>query len=88
MKNFMPRFDTRGIKVRFYYAQNTLVAKKLQNVDYVEYNANSSFATIDGKEMIFMVSNQNVAPDYEVAIWIISPFFVNAVNVLFEGSLK
>ena len=38
--------------------------------------------------MAFMVSNANVVPDYEVAIWIDSPFFVNAVNVLFEESLK
>ena len=88
MKNFMPGFAKKGIKVRFYSSQNKALAKKLLNVDYVEYNANSSFVTIDGKEMIFMVSNQNVAPDYEVAIWISSPFFVNAVNVLFEGSLK
>ncbi|MBS3105146.1 hypothetical protein J4234_02730 [Candidatus Woesearchaeota archaeon] len=88
LKNFIPGFSKNGIKARLYTAQNKPLAKKLQNVEHVEYNANSSFVTIDGKEMLFIVSNQNVAPDYEVAVWIISPFFVNAVNVLFEESLK
>ncbi|MBI2652882.1 hypothetical protein HYX00_05435 [Candidatus Woesearchaeota archaeon] len=88
LKNFMPNFAKKGIKARFYAPQNKIIIKKLINVEHVEYDANSSFVSIDGKEMLFMVSNKDVAPDYEVAIWINSPFFVNAVNVLFEGSLR
>ena len=88
MKNFMQTFAKKGVKVRFYAPQNKALAKKLQNFEHVEYDANSSFVSVDRKEMLFMVSNTNVASDYEVAIWINSPFFVNAVNVLFEESLK
>ena len=88
LKNFVPGFAKRGIKARFYCPFNKSISKKLQNVEHVEYNANSSFVSVDGKEMLFLVSSGNVVPDYEVAIWIDSPFFVNAVNVLFEGSLK
>ncbi len=88
MKNFVHGFAKKGIKVRFYAPQNKALTKKLQNIEYVEYNANSAFFTADGKEMLFMVSNQNIAPDYEVAIWVNSPFFVNAVNAIFEESLK
>ena len=88
LKNFMPNFAKKGIKAMLYAPHNKNVSKKLQNTQHIDYNANSSFVTIDGKEMIFMVSHTNVAPDYEVAVWIESPFFVNAVNVLFEGSLK
>ena len=84
----MPSFSKKGIKARLYTAQNKPLVKKLQNIEHVEYNANSSFVSVDSKEMLFMVSNVNVAPDYEVAIWVSSPFFVNAVNVLFEESLK
>src|SRR3989344_2297019 len=83
LKNFMPSFSKKGIKARLYTAQNKPLVKKLQNIEHVEYNANSSFVSVDSKEMLFMVSNVNVAPDYEVAIWVSSPFFVNAVNVLF-----
>ena len=88
LKNFMPNFAKKGLKVKLYGPYSKTVAKKLQNVEHIEYNPSTSFITIDGKEMVFMVSNDNVAPDYEVAIWINSPFFVNAVNVLFESSLK
>jgi sugar-specific transcriptional regulator TrmB len=88
MRNFMPSLAKKGVKARFYAPQNKALTKKLQNVEHVEYNANSNFVTVDGKEMLFLVSNINVAPDYEVAIWINSPFFVNAVNVLFSESLK
>ena len=88
LKSFMQGFAKKGIKARLYSASVKPILKKLQNVEHVEYNANTSFVSIDGKEMVFMVSNTGAAPDYEVAIWIDSPFFVNAVNVLFEESLK
>ncbi|MBI2124586.1 hypothetical protein HYT92_02230 [Candidatus Pacearchaeota archaeon] len=88
LKNFMPGFSKKGVKARLYSPYNQNAFKKLQNVQHVEYIPNTTFMTIDGREMMFMVSNVNVAPDYEVAIWIDSPFFVNAVNVIFEQSLK
>ena len=88
MKNFMPNFAKKGIKARLYSPYNKNISKKLQNVEYIEYSPHTSFLTIDNREMFFIVSNDSVAPDYEVAIWINSPFFVNAVNVLFEESLK
>ena len=88
LKNFMPVFAKKGLKARLYSPYNKSVLKKLQNTEHFEYNPSTTFVTIDGREMLFMVSNDSVAPDYEVAVWIDSPFFVNAVNVLFEGSLK
>ena len=88
LKNFMPNFAKKGVKAKLYGPYNKNFVKKLQNVQHIEYNPSSTFITIDGKEMAFMVSTENVAADYEVAIWIDSPFFVNSVNVLFESSLK
>ena len=89
LKNLVPQFSRKGVKVRLYASASAKdLNKKLQSVSYVEYNANSSFLTIDGKEMAFLVSSADVAPDYEVSIWISSPFFVNAVDILFEESLK
>ena len=88
LKNFMPGFAKKGVRARIYGPYNKNAVKKLQNVQHAEYNPNSTFMTIDGKEMVFMVSTDSVAADYEVAIWIDSPFFVRSVNVLFEESLK
>lgn len=88
LKNFMPGFPKKGVRARLYGPYNKIILKKLQNVEYSECNTRTSFITIDGKEMFFMVSNESGPPEYEIAIWISSQFFVNAVNVLFEGSLK
>ena len=88
LKNFMPNFAKKNVAARLYGPYNKAILKKLQNVEHKEYNPSSTFITINGKEMLFMVSNDSVAPDYEVAVWIDSPFFVNAVNILFESSLK
>ena len=89
LKGFMSNFAKKGTKVSFYAADpNKNIIKKLQNVEYVKCSANTSFVSVDKKEILFMVSNANVSPDFEVAIWIDGQFFVNAVNVLFEESLK
>ena len=88
LKNFMPGFVKKGVKARVYSPYSKPILKKLQNVEHFEYNPSATFLTIDGKEMIFIVSNDSVAPDYEVAVWIESSFFVKAVDVLFEGSLR
>jgi len=88
LKNFVPGFNKKGIKAKIYSPYNKNTLKKIEGMEHKEFSPNTSLITIDGKEMLFMVSNDSVAADYEVAVWIDSPFFVNAVNVLFEGSLK
>ena len=88
LKGFMPSFAKKEIKARLYSPYSEDVAKKLRNLEQVEFNANTAFIIVDSNEMLFLVSNQIVSPEYEVAIWINSPFFVNSVNVLFEESLK
>lgn len=88
LKAIAPNLARRGVKVKLYAPQNKAVLNKVQGVEHIEYSPNARFASIDGKEMVFMVSSGEVAPEYEVAIWISSPFFVNAVNILFEESLK
>ena len=87
LKGFIPMLAKKDVKARLYCPYNNNVVKKLQNIEHKEYSPNTSFVSVDSREMLFLVSNE-AAPDYEVAIWINSPFFVNAVDVLFEGSLK
>ena len=86
LKRVAPVISKKDIKVKIYcpYSDNSL---KFKNIKFIEHNSASSFVTVDGKEMLFIVSNEDVVPDYEVAIWIKSPFFVNAVNTLFGQSI-
>lgn len=88
LKGLIPVFAKKNVKANLYSPYNKNVLKKVPNIQHTEFSANTSFVSIDGKEMLFMVSNKDAAPDFEVAIWISSPFFVNAVNVLFEESLR
>ncbi len=88
LKGFIPMFAKKGIKANLYSPYSKNVLKKVPNIQHREFNASTSFVSVDRKEMLFMVSNKDAAPDFEVAIWINSPFFVNAVNFLFEESLK
>jgi sugar-specific transcriptional regulator TrmB len=88
LKNFVPNLSKKGVTFRFFAPYNKSTARKLGSCEYNEYNPTTSFVNVDGKQMIFMVSNDAAAADYEVAIWINSPFFVSAVNVLFEQSFK
>ena len=88
LKGFIQNFAKKGLKIKVYSPFNKNLIEKLRSIEHVEHNSNSSFLIIDGREMLFIVSNENVVSDYEVAIWINGPFFVNAVNVLVEESLK
>ncbi len=45
------------------------------------------FVVVDGKELIFMVLNDNeVHPTYDVGIWVSTPFFANALETLFQAN--
>jgi len=88
LKNHMPNFPKKNIKAKLFGPYNKSAIKKLQNVEYAEHNPSTRFVSIDNRELLFMVTNESAAPEYEVAIWIESPFFVNAVNILFEESIR
>ena len=51
LKSFMQNFAKKGIKTKFYSVSNKNAMKKLQNVEHIEYAANTTFVSIDGKEI-------------------------------------
>ncbi len=47
------------------------------------------FIVVDGKEVIFMVTDDSeVHPTYDIGIWINTPFFANALSELFDMAWK
>ncbi|MBI4158862.1 TrmB family transcriptional regulator [Candidatus Woesearchaeota archaeon] len=65
------------------------VAEDLKNV--AEFRSvdkiNARFCLIDGKEMLFMVLDDNkVHESYDTAIWVDSPFFTSALENMFNLS--
>ena len=52
-------------------------------------SSNARFVVVDGKELIFMVTNdEEVHPTYDIGIWVNTPFFASALEDLFELAWK
>jgi len=88
LKSLIPQLRKKGAEVTVYAPHDKRLAKKLSGVKYVDFKSDSSFILVDGKDVIFMASSSGIVPEYEVAIWLESPFFVHALQALFEMSAK
>jgi sugar-specific transcriptional regulator TrmB len=88
LKSLMQSLRKKGVSVEVYGAYEKKIAKKLSGSSYTDYKTDSNFVLIDGKQVVFLVSSSGVTPEYEVAIWMESPFFVQALEMLFRMSVR
>ncbi len=93
LKPIFDKIKKRGVKIRIAApitkeCQSTL--KDLGDVAEVRHtNSKARFVVVDGKEVVFMVLNdQDVHPTYDVGIWVNTPFFSSALENLFELAWK
>ena len=91
LKATLARLNKKGVKVKFIAPVDEKIAKKvklhnLKNVELKDSNPNARFVTIDGKEMLFMIADDNIAKDYDTAVWVDSDFFVEAIEKLFVNN--
>ncbi len=64
------------------------VLKEIKGIAEVRHinNIKARFAIVDGKELFFMVlDDQEVLPTYDIGIWVNTPFFASAMNSLFNN---
>lgn len=60
---------------------------KIAEVKHLNNKIAARFCTVDGKELMFMVLNDdNVHPTYDVGIWVSTPFFATALDTMFDAS--
>ncbi|MBR9700716.1 TrmB family transcriptional regulator [Candidatus Woesearchaeota archaeon] len=83
----------RGVKVRLAAPMTKELqqaAKELEGIAEVrDAKVNARFVVVDGKEVVFMVmDDQDVHPTYDVGIWINTPFFSSALEQLFDLAWK
>lgn len=89
-KNALTKAKKRGVKVRIAApltketekATNGLKSvAEVKNIDKIK----SRFMIADGKEMVFMLMNDDkVHPSYDMGIWVKTPFFASALQSMFD----
>lgn len=90
LKPLFEELAKRDVKIRIAAPLKTEEAKKVakelegiaevRNIDHIS----ARFIVVDGKEMIFMVMNDDeVHPTYDIGIWVNTPFFASALDQLF-----
>jgi hypothetical protein len=94
LKPVFEEVHKRGVKIRIAapLSKETKAAEKeLKGIAEVRDCGKSKarFVVVDGKEMVFMVlDDQEVHPTYDIGIWINTPFFSAALEELFELAWK
>jgi len=91
LKGALEKAKKKGVSVRIVApinAKNYKVAKELSKYADVRHGKmKSRFALSDGKEMLLMILDDEVVhPNYDVGVWVNSPFFGNALNEMFSAS--
>ncbi len=77
----------KGVKVRFMAPEVEDIENisKIADVKNVE-NLNARFIMVDSKEVLFMLTDDEVHETSDSGIWVKSPFFVNAMSNLVEST--
>jgi HTH-type transcriptional regulator, sugar sensing transcriptional regulator len=93
LKPVFEEVKKRGVKIRIaapLSKETEAAAKSLVGLAEVRHTDTSArFCIVDGKEIVFMVMNdQDVHPTYDIGIWINTPFFSTALEELFELAWK
>lgn len=84
----------RGVKIRIAAKindSNKQVAKDLSKVAEVRDTGEvrARFAIIDSEQLLFMVlDDEKVHPNYDIAVWLSTEFFAQAMEQLFEAAWK
>ena len=92
-KDLFKKLKKKNVKIKILTQTNNLTKKQADDVKQsaeMEHTDNRArFCIVDGKEIIFMVMDDNeVHPTYDVGIWVNTPFFASALENLFELAWK
>jgi len=79
------RLARKKVKVKFYTnIPNAHV--DLGNIEILNTKHDARFINVDNEEIFFVMAAGD--PEYHSGVWIKSPYFVGAINELFEKSLR
>ena len=92
-KSLFVKLKKKNINIKILTQINNQTKKHIDEIKQfaeVRHTDNKArFCIVDGKEIIFMVLDDNeVHPTYDVGIWVNTPFFASALENLFELAWK
>ena len=91
LKPELEKLAKKGVKIRIAVPitkENEGAVRDIMKVAEVRDNkdVNARFCVIDGKELVFMVLNdEEVHPSYDVGVWVRTPFFASALDSMFDA---
>ena len=88
LKNILNKANKKGVKVKIIAPVDKKAAKKINFADLKDAETRMRFVNVDNKELLFMLSDDNVNPAYDSAIWVDSEFFTKAVQSFVDSSSK
>ncbi|NQV08615.1 hypothetical protein HQ529_02040, partial [Candidatus Woesearchaeota archaeon] len=93
LKQTFEDIKKRGVKIRIaapLTKETKASVKEISDIADVRHTeTNARFCVVDGKEVIFMVMNdQEVHPTYDIGVWVNTPFFASALSELFDLAWK
>ena len=90
LKSELEKLSKKNVNIRIaapITPESINAAKDVAKFSNVKNNnkVNARFCIVDGKELLFMVKDDNdVHPTYDLGIWIKTPFFASALEELFN----
>jgi len=94
LKSALRKAGARGVKIRIAATAlpkgNVLEGlKDVADIKSLEQATSARFLIADGKDVIFMISDDaSVHENYDLAVWVSTPFFATALERMFDLSWK
>lgn len=94
LKTSLKKAKAKGVKVQIVAPVKDLsfLSKDLRDLVSVrgsDMKANARFVIVDGKELMFMLSNdQEVHEAYDMGVWVKTPYFTQALSQMFDLNWK
>ena len=84
LKKARASLSKKRVKVKLY--TNANVDVNVDNVEILKTSHTARFVNVDNDEIFFVMAGKDL--DSDSGLWIKSPYFVNALNALFEKSVR